>query len=47
MDATSISNRDSDKAQSETLEAVSPHAEKHSGNNVHGAAERGFVATDQ
>ncbi|KAJ8130992.1 hypothetical protein O1611_g2635 [Lasiodiplodia mahajangana] len=46
MGAPSISNRDSDKAQSETLEAVSPHAEKRGGHDVHGAAERGFVVTD-
>ncbi|KAI0469128.1 MFS transporter [Xylaria cf. heliscus] len=46
MVATSISNRDSgDKAQSETLETATD-IEKGPGNSVHGAAEKGFTATD-
>ncbi|KAI1757898.1 MFS transporter [Xylaria castorea] len=46
MAATSTFNRDSgDKAQSETLETA-PDIEKGAGDNVHGAAGRGFTATD-
>ncbi|KAI0864382.1 MFS transporter [Xylaria cubensis] len=46
MVATSITDRDSgDKAQSETLE-TSPDIEKGAGHNVHGAAGKGFIATD-
>ncbi|KAI1420012.1 MFS transporter [Xylaria sp. FL1777] len=35
-----------DKAQAETLEAVSPDVEKRVEHNLHGVAERGFVVTD-
>ncbi|KAF2972643.1 hypothetical protein GQX73_g915 [Xylaria multiplex] len=35
------------KAHSENLETASADIEKHSGHNLHGAAERGFVATDR
>ncbi|KAI0203627.1 MFS general substrate transporter [Astrocystis sublimbata] len=46
MVATSISNSDSgDKGQSETFERNS-YSEKKVGNDVHGIAERGHIATD-
>ncbi|KAI1118203.1 MFS transporter [Nemania sp. NC0429] len=35
-----------DRAQSEIVETVSSAMEKQAGHNVHGAAEKGFVATD-
>ncbi|KAI1189666.1 MFS transporter [Nemania serpens] len=47
MDAKKIPKGDSsDQAQSEIVETVFPAAEKGAGHNVHGAAERGFIATD-
>ncbi|TGJ85018.1 hypothetical protein E0Z10_g3732 [Xylaria hypoxylon] len=36
-----------DKAHSDTLETASADMEKRGGHNLHGAAERGFVATDR
>ncbi|GAW26093.1 hypothetical protein SAMD00023353_2100380 [Rosellinia necatrix] len=46
MEATDMSNRGSgDKARPEALEIGSQ--KEHAGQNVHGAAEKGFVATDQ
>ncbi|KAI1826777.1 MFS general substrate transporter [Xylaria intraflava] len=48
MDATRVSNGDSDqKAPAEILETLPPDMEKGVEHNVHGAAESGFVATDQ
>ncbi|KAI0907091.1 MFS transporter [Ustulina deusta] len=49
MASKSISNHDSDsgdKTRLETLETLSPDMEKRGEDDLHGAAERGFVVTD-
>lgn len=47
MEAANTSNRNSaEKPRSEARETTSPDAEKQGGHNLHGAAEKGFIATD-
>lgn len=47
MDTKRPKGDSEDQAQLEIVETAFTASEKRAGHNVHGAAERGFVATDQ